>query len=43
MRRWMQNFCDIVGWHPDWRLVGWFCGFKVYRCTRCGGLLQEQE
>jgi len=39
----MQNFCDMVHQHGAWRLVGQFCGFKVYRCARCGSYLEEHE
>jgi len=39
----MQTFCDIAGTHPVWILAGWFCGFKVYRCARCGSYLEEHE
>jgi hypothetical protein len=42
MRKMMQTFCDIVMEHW-WMLVGWGCGFKVYRCERCGRLLEEHE
>jgi len=39
----VKTFCDIVHEHGIWKLVGWFCGFKVYRCVQCGGLLEEHE